>query len=113
MGHWSEMLADDVAREVARRGGGSPDRRMLIDKLAQASRELEILSGRSFQPARRMTSVFEPSGLPFVDIPDMVVGSMDSAAGPWAIPDPVNRQMATVLQVASLADPAPKAAPVA
>jgi hypothetical protein len=48
-----------------------------------------------------------------VDIPDIQVGSMDPVAGAWAIPDPVNRQMATVLQVASLANPAPKAAPVA
>jgi hypothetical protein len=43
----------------------------------------------------------------------MQVGSMDSAAGPWPIPDPVNRQLAPVLQVASLADPPPKAVPVA
>jgi hypothetical protein len=103
------MLVD----EVAQRGGVSPDRRMLIDMLAQAGRELDILSGRSFHPARRVTSVFEPNGLPFVDIPDMQVGSMDPVAGAWAIPDPVNRGMATVLQVASLANPAPKAAPVA
>jgi hypothetical protein len=113
MGHWSEMLVDEVAHEVAQRGGGSPDRCMLIDMLAQAGRELDILSGRSFHPARRTTSVFEPNGLPFVDIPDMQVGSMDPVAGAWAIPDPVNRQMATVLQVASVANPTPKAAPVA
>jgi hypothetical protein len=113
MGHWAESLVDEVAHEVAQRGGGSPDRRMLIDVLAEVGRELEVLSGRSFRPARRMTSVFEPNGLPFVDIPDMQVGSMDPVAGAWAIPDPVNRQMAAVLQVASLANPAPKAAPVA
>lgn len=107
------MLVDDVVREVVRRGGGNPDRRMVIDKLAEVSRELEVLSGRSFQPARRTTSVFEPNGLPFVDIPDLVVGSAESAAGSWAIPDPVNPRMATVLQVAPLADPAPRAAPVA
>lgn len=51
---------------------------------------------------RRITSVFEPNGLPFVDVPDMQVGSMDPQARPRAIPDPVNRQMATVLQVASV-----------
>jgi hypothetical protein len=113
MGHWSESLVDEVAHEVAQRGGGSSDRRMLIDMLAQVGRELDVLSGRSFRPARRTTSIFEPNGLPFVDIPDMQVGSMDPVAGAWAIPDPVNRQMATVLQVAPLANPAPKAAPVA
>jgi hypothetical protein len=107
------MLDDEVAHEVAQRGGGSPDRRVLTDLLAQVGHELDVLSGRSFHPARRTTSVFEPNGLPFVDIPDMQVGSMDPVAGAWAIPDPVNRQMATVLQVGSLADPAPKAAPIA
>jgi hypothetical protein len=86
---------------------------MLIDVLARVSGELEVLSGRSFHPLRRMTSVFEPNGLPFVDIPDMQVGSMDPVAGAWAIPDPVNSQIAAVLQVASLADPAPAAAPIA
>jgi hypothetical protein len=82
--------------------------------LAQAGREIDVLSGRSFRPARQMTSVFEPNGLPFTDVPDMQVGSVDSSpAGPWAIPDPVNRAMATVLQVAPLAKPVPKATPVA
>ncbi len=113
MGHWSESLVDEIAHEVAQRGGGSPDRRMLIDMLARVGRELEVLSGRSFRSLRRMTSVFEPNGLPFVDIPDMQVGSMDPMAGAWAIPDPVNPQMAAVLQVASLPDPAPTAAPIA
>ena len=96
-----------------RRGGGSPDRRMLTDLLARVGRELEVLSGRSFHPLRRMTSIFEPNGLPFVDIPDMQVGSGEPVAGAWEIPDPVNRQMAAVLQVASLPHPAPAAAPAA
>ncbi|MER6592110.1 hypothetical protein ABT214_09705 [Micromonospora purpureochromogenes] len=106
MGHWSESLVDGLAQQV----GGSPDRRVLVDLLAQAGRELEVLSGRTFHPLRRTTSVIEPNGLPFVDIPDMQVGSMEPVAGAWEVPDPVNRQMATVLQVSSLADPAPKAA---
>ncbi len=103
------MLVDEVVREVARRGGGNPDRRKVIEKLAEASGELEILSGRSFQPARRKTSVFEPNGLPFVDLPDLLIGATESIAGAWAIPDPVNPRMATVLQVAPLAEPALKA----
>jgi hypothetical protein len=51
--------------------------------------------------------------LPFVDVPDLQVGSMEAVAEAWEVPDPVNRQLATVLQVSSLAAPAPKAAPVA
>jgi hypothetical protein len=109
VGHWSESLVDEAAQQI----GGDPDRRVLMDLLAQAGRELEVLSGRSFHPLRRTTSVIETNGLPFVDIPDMQVGSMEPGAGAWAVPDPVNPQMAPVLQVSSLADPAPKAAPVA
>jgi hypothetical protein len=107
------MLIDDVAHEVRRRGGGSPDRRVLMDVLARVGRELDVLSGRSFRPARRTTSVFETNGLPFVDIPDLRVGSLEPVAGAWEVPDPVNHQMAVVLQVASLADPVPNAVPVA
>jgi hypothetical protein len=113
MGHWSEILLDEVAHEVARRGGGNPDRGVLVDMLARVGRELDVLSGRSFRPARRTTSLFEPNGLPFVDIPDLQVGSLEPVAGAWEVPDPVNRQMAVVMQVASLADPIPNAVPVA
>jgi hypothetical protein len=109
MGHWSESLVDELAQEI----GGSPDRDLLVDLLAQAGREIDVLSGRSFPPVRRTTSVFVPNGLPFVDVPDIHVGSMAPVPGAWEVPDPVNRQIATVLQVSSLADPAPKAAPVA
>ena len=109
MGHWAESLVDEVAQQI----GGNPDRRLLMDLAAQAGRELEVLSGRSFRPLRRMTSVFETNGLPFADIPDMQVGSMDSMAGVREIPDPVNPQIAAVLQGAPLANPAPNAAPAA
>jgi hypothetical protein len=60
------MLVDEVVREVARRGGGNLDRCKVIEKLAEASGEIELLSCRSFQLARRKTSVFESNGLPFV-----------------------------------------------
>jgi hypothetical protein len=55
MGHWAESLVDEFAQQI----GGNPDRRMLTDLAAQAGREMEILSGRSFRPLRRMTSIFE------------------------------------------------------
>lgn len=107
MGHWSESLADELAQQV----GGSPDRRMLRDLLAQAGRELNVLSGRSFHPPHRATSIIEPNGLPFVDIPDLQVGSMEPVSGAWEVPDPVNRQVATVLQVSPLDALVPKAVP--
>lgn len=109
MGHWSESLVDEVSQRV----GGEPDRGVVADALARAADEMEVLAGRRFEPPRRMTSVLAPNGLPFVDVPDVHVGSLDTAAGVWAVPDPVNRQMANVLQVSPLAAPVPKAAPVA
>ena len=109
MGHWSEDLVDELEQQV----GGSPDRQLLKDMLAQAGRELEILSGRSLHLLRRTTSVFEPNGLPFVDLPDARVGSLEGAVGVWEVPDPVNREMATVLQISPLDAPVPKAAPIA
>jgi hypothetical protein len=109
MGHWSESLVYEAAQRI----GGIPDRGVLVDVLARVGRELEVLSGRSFHALRRATLVIEPSGLPFVDVPDLQVGSMEPVVGAWAVPDPVNHQLATVLQVSALADPAPKAAPVA
>lgn len=90
---------------------GSLDRRMLRDKLAQVGREIDVLSGRSFQPPRRSTVVIESNGLPFVDIPDLQVGSMEPVAGVREIPDPVNGQIATVLQVSPVAAPVPNATP--
>lgn len=104
---------DEVILEVARRGGKVPDRHRVMELLAEASGELELLSGRGFQPARRKTSVFEPNGLPFGDVPDLLIHATEPIAGAWAIPDPVNPEMATVIQFAPLAELAPKAAPAA
>lgn len=109
MGHWSEDLVDEVARMVP----GSPDRRMLVEVSAAAGRELEVLSGRSFHPPRRATSVFEPNGLPLVEVPDVLVGSIESARGVWEIPDPVDPTRATVMQLLPLEPPVARAASVA
>ncbi|MBW5481125.1 hypothetical protein [Streptomyces bambusae] len=106
MGHWSESLVDEAMKLI----GGSPDRQVLTDMLVHAGREIDVLSGRSFQPLRRATSVIEPNGLPFVDIPDMQVGSMEPGADAWEVPDPVNGEIANVLQVSPLASPVPSAA---
>jgi hypothetical protein len=107
VGHWSESLVDEAAEQV----GGNPDRQELKDLLAQAARELEVVSGRSFHPPRRATSIVQSNGLPFVDIPDLQVGSMEPGVEAWAIPDPVNNRIATILQVLPLATPTPGAAP--
>lgn len=109
MGHWSEGLVDEVVREV----GGAPDRRRVTEILNQVGHGLEALAGRSFQPARRSTSVIESSGLPFVDIPDLNVGTLESAANAWEIPDPVNPAMAAVLQLTPLENVVTACAPAA
>jgi hypothetical protein len=85
---------------------------VLVEVLAAAGREIELLSGRAFHPVRRATSVFEPNGLPLVDVPDVHVGSVESVRGVWEIPDPVDPTHATVLQLLPLDPPVRKAAPV-
>jgi hypothetical protein len=99
--------------EAAQKIGGNPDRQVLMAALIQAGREIEVLAGRSFHPARRATSVIESNGLPFVDVPDLLVGSMEPVEGVWAVPDPVNNHLAAVLQVLPLHAPAPSAVPAA
>jgi hypothetical protein len=101
MGHWSDSLLDEFAQQI----GGNPDRRDLAEALAKAGHRIDALTGRIFHPVRQMTSIIESNGLPFADVPNMNVGSMDPGASAWQIADPVNLQMASVLQVSSLAEP--------
>jgi hypothetical protein len=108
MGHWSESLVDDVARQL----GGTPDRTLLASLLETAGREIEVLSGRSFHGVRRTTSTFEPNGLPLVEVPDIHIGSVHCAIGVWEIRDPVDPAHATVLQLVPVNPPVRKAAPV-
>lgn len=108
VGHWSEELVDDVAGRV----GESVDRELLLKTLLAAGREIELMSGRSFHGTRTSTSVFEPNGLPFVDVPDLRVGSIESARGVWEIPDAVDPTHATALQLVSFDPPARRAAPI-
>lgn len=98
MGHWSDGLVDEAARTI----GGNPDRAALAAVVAKAAHEIEALAGRSFPPVRRVSSSIEPNGLPFVDVPDAHLGSLEGAEV-WLVPDPVNKNMAGVLQFARLA----------
>ena len=109
MGHWSEDLVEDLAQHL----GGSPDRRLLVELLAEAGSEIDTLAGRSFQPLHRATAIIDSGGLPLVDVPDLQVGSLEAVAGPWAVPDPINPKVATTLQIAAIDSPVRKAAPVA
>ena len=109
MGHWSEDLVEELAEEL----GGSPDRRLLVELLAEVGSEIDVLAGRNFHPLSRATAIIDSCGLPLVDVPDLQVGSMETTAGVWAVPDLVNPQMATTLQVDAIDSPVHNAAPVA
>ena len=108
MGHWSEDLVEELAQSLK----ASPDRRLLVELLAEAGKEIDVLAGRNFRPLHRATASINSGGLPLVDVPDMQVGSMETT-GVWEVPDPVNPQMATTLQVSAIDSPVRKAAPPA
>ncbi len=91
--------------------GGNPDRELLKAVSLAAGKELELLSGRSFQ-MRTATETFEPNGLPFVEVPDAHVGSV-RGANVWEIPDPVEPSHSNVMQVLPCDPPARKAVAVA
>jgi hypothetical protein len=106
MGHWSDFLLGDLVRET----GGKVDRQVLADALARAGREIDVLAGRQFNPAQRGESIFESFGLPFADVPNLLVGTMESTEQVRAIPDPVDPAHAAVLQLAVCEQPAVRAA---
>ena len=109
MGHWSEDLVEEFAQPLK----ASPDRRLLVELLAEAGKEIDVLAGRNFRPLHRATAIITSGGLPLVDVPDLQVGSLETTAGVWEVPDPVNPQMATTLQVSAFDSPVRKAAPAA
>ena len=52
-------------------------------------------------------------GLPFVELPGLLIGSEESPGGLWPIPNPVERDRATVVQVAEVTPPPGRVMPVA
>ena len=108
MGHWSEDLVEEFAQGLK----ASPDRRLLVELFAEAGKEIDVLAGRNFRPIHRATASINSGGLLLVDVPDLQVGSLETA-GVWEVPDPVNPQMATTLQVSAIDSPVRKAAPAA
>jgi hypothetical protein len=62
---------------------------------------------------RRSTTVFETNGLPFIEVPNMHMGSMETAGTVWQVPDPVRPKFAVALQVHALTSPSSTAASVA
>jgi hypothetical protein len=104
VGHWSEGLVEEAARRI----GIDPEtnRERLIEGLEKAGREIEILAGRRFGVSERKTVTILRQPFPFGEIPDLQVDSgLEMEGDAWTIPDPVNKQMATVLQLGEIRPP--------
>lgn len=66
--------------------------------LAQAAgTEIETLAGQSFGPAKQNSVSINTCGLPFVELPGLLICSQECRSGMWPIPNPVDRQRATVV----------------
>jgi hypothetical protein len=105
VGHWSESLFEQAAREIGIDVDVDGDR--LRETLKKAGREIEILAGRRFGVSERKSVTIVRQPLPFVEIPDLQVGSpIESEGGVvWPIPDPVNPDLATVVQLGEIHPP--------
>jgi hypothetical protein len=100
--------------EVAAKLGPDVDRERLSAVLRAAGSEIETLAGQSFGQAKRSKVSILTFGLPFVELPGLLVGSEESSLNLWPIPNPVDRQRATVVQLHELKPPpAAHAMPVA
>ena len=83
------------------------DRDHLAALAETAGTETETLAGQSFGPAKQNSVAVNTCGLPFVELPGLLIGSQECPAGMWPIPNPVGRQRATVVQVGPVPQPGP------
>jgi hypothetical protein len=97
MGHWEDEVLPDLKSQLGIRGDVQDER--LRQAIRRAQTEIEILSGRTFGRAEKVTMRFMPGGLPFVELPDLQVGSHDATTHVSPIADPVHPHVATVLQL--------------
>src|SRR5690348_16076566 len=98
MGHWADQLVDEIATKVG--AHVDRDREQLLAAARAGAAEMEILTGQSFGQAKRNTVSIATFGLPFVELPGLLIGSEESPTGGWPIPNPVERDRATLVQVA-------------
>jgi hypothetical protein len=97
MGHWADDLLDGLKAHLRIESDGRDDELRQTLRLSQG--HLELLAGRSFGEIRHLNMRWKPNGLPFVDIPDLLVASYTDQEGGWAIPDSLNPSVAMVMQV--------------
>jgi len=108
MGHWTELVVDHLAARFPH-----ADREHLLALAQAAATEMETLAGQSFGPAKQNSVAVNTCGLPFVELPGLLIGSQGCPTGMWPIPNPVDRQRATVVQVGPVPQPGPDPQPVA
>lgn len=111
VGHWSEQLEEQAAREIGLAPGEGRER--LRAMLEVVGREVDLLAGRTFGRNERTTVTIAAQPLPFAEIPDLDPDSMEADGEAWAVADPVNRQMATVLQLGRIEAPPGQSIPIA
>ena len=102
MGHWAELVVDELAARFPH-----ADRDHLTALAQAAGTEIETLAGQSFGPATQNSVAVNTCGLPFVELPGLLIGSQECPSGMWPIPNPVDRQRATVVQVGPVPQPGP------
>ncbi|MGH3401324.1 MAG: hypothetical protein ACRDRJ_02225 [Streptosporangiaceae bacterium] len=94
MGHWDELVVDELAARFPH-----ADRDRLAALAQAAGTEIETLAGQSFGPAKRNSVSVNTCGLPFVELPGLLIGSQECPSGMWPIPNPVDQRRATIVQV--------------
>jgi hypothetical protein len=108
VGHWAEFLVDDIAARLPADVG----RDRILAAARRAGTAIETLTGQSFGWLTRKTVSIGTFGLPFVELPGLLIGSAESPVDIWPIPNPVDRERATVVQVAEVASPVERGMPV-
>jgi hypothetical protein len=96
MGHWADFLVDDVAARLP----VGIDRARVLAAARTAGAEIEMLAGHSLGPAKRHPVSINTFGMPFVEVPGLLIGSEEGPDNLWPIPSPVDRRRAFIAQVA-------------
>lgn len=82
VGHWADQLVDELAARFPQ-----IDRDRLLAIARAAGTEIETLAGQSFGPAKRNSGSVNTCGLPFVELPGLLIGSEECPSGMWPIPN--------------------------
>lgn len=103
VGHSVDRRPSDVE---ARLGGTRYESDGVVDaNLRRAQQALELLAGRGFANGREATLRFDSGGLPFVEVPDLVVARSTASDHYWPIPDPVRPTVAQIVQTGGRVGP--------